>query len=80
MATAYSYFHKSLDHRKYVWGKDYGTVIWYHDEWQTECRPDLAQDIGQLGCEAIEWAARYYGVACPHKGTAKIGKNWYETH
>lgn len=80
MATAYIMLNKWLERRGYIWGKDYGSVIWMHDEWQIECREAIAEEVASLGNEAIAWAGRYYNIPCPHEGESKIGRNWYETH
>lgn len=80
MAAAYNYFHKLMDKEGYVWGKDYGVVCWYHDEFTVECRPDIANRVGELAAYSIEWAGRYYRIGCPHKGKAQIGLNWAEIH
>ena len=80
MSAAYTVFHKWMDREGYVWGQDYGTVLWMHDEWQTECRPEIANEVAWLACNAIAWAGRYFKIACPHEGESKIGVNWMETH
>jgi len=79
MAAAYLKFHQMVE-KKYKWGIDYGTLCWYHDEWTIECRPEIAEELGQLGEQAIEWAGRFFNIDCPHKGKSKIGENWYEIH
>ena len=80
MSAAYCVFHKWLDREGYNAGSDYGTVLWMHDEWQTECRPEIADKVAEIGNEAIAWAGRYYNIACPHEGSSKIGMDWNETH
>lgn len=80
MSAAYVHFHEQMDRFQFVWGEDYGTVSWYHDEWTVECKPEIAEDVGRIACQAIKWAGLHYNVACPHKGNYKIGKNWAEIH
>lgn len=80
MATAYCMLYKWLEKAGYIWGKDWGYVIFMHDEWQIECKQEISEHVAKLGNEAIAWAGRYYNIACPHEGESKIGKNWYETH
>ena len=80
MSAAYCVLHKWLHREGYIWGKDYGTVLWMHDEWQVECNPDIAERVADIGNEAIAWAGRYYKIACPHEGSSKIGRNWRDTH
>jgi hypothetical protein len=79
LAAAYSIWHKWMDER-WEYGKQWGTVIWYHDEWQFECEPEIAEDAGALAAAAIKWAGEYYKIQCPHDGDYSIGNNWSETH
>lgn len=79
MSAAYLRFHQMVE-KKYRWGEDYGTLCWYHDEWTIECRPEIAEELGKIGEDAIEWAGRFFNIDCPHKGKSKVGKNWYEIH
>lgn len=80
MAAAYCWFHQQMERRGYVYGRDWGMLIWYHDEYQLECRPEISEDIAKLAKESIAWAGRFYHIRCPHEGDAKIGNNWAETH
>ncbi len=80
MAVAYVIFHKWMEKRGYVLGKNFTTVIWYHDEIQVETDPEIAEEVGMLLSEAIRWSGDYLGIACPHEGEYSIGKNWRETH
>lgn len=65
---------------KYEFGKDFGVVCWYHDEYTVECREEIAKDVAAIAEEAIAWAGNFYGITCPHIGGAAIGKNWYDIH
>lgn len=80
MAAAYVHLYDSLIKSGYVWGLDFGYLIWMHDEWQLEVRPEIAAHVSELSNEAVAWAGRYYKIACPHEGESNIGRNWYETH
>jgi DNA polymerase I len=80
MAAAYNVFHKWMDKKGYVWGEDYGTVCWYHDEFTVECKPEIANDVANLAERSIVWAGDFYGIDCPHVGNAKIGSNWGDIH
>tara|TARA_Y100000310_G_scaffold161131_1_gene161066 strand:- start:7273 stop:9183 length:1911 start_codon:yes stop_codon:yes gene_type:complete len=80
MGAAYVKFNDELEKQGYIWGEDYGFVIWMHDEFQLECRPEIAEDVAQIGCDAIKWAGEFFKIACPHDGDVKIGQNWSETH
>jgi len=80
MAAAYNLFHKWMDDRGYTFGKEYGTVCWYHDEWTVECKEEIAEEVASLAEKAITKAGEFYKIPCPHKGDAAIGKDWYEIH
>jgi DNA polymerase I-like protein with 3'-5' exonuclease and polymerase domains len=51
-----------------------------HDEWQVEVLEKEAEQLGQLGVDAIRAAGVYYNLNCPLDGEYKIGGNWSETH
>jgi DNA polymerase I-like protein with 3'-5' exonuclease and polymerase domains len=80
MAAAYVWLMVQLEKKGYVYGRDFGVLIWMHDEFQIECRPENAEDIAATACQSIKWAGEFYKINCPHDGDAKIGDNWYETH
>lgn len=80
MSAAYIKVNQMLEKAGYVWGKDYGIVCWYHDEFTIECRKEIAEDVARMSEEAIAWAGRYFKIPCPHVGDAKIGTNWYSIH
>lgn len=79
MATAYIWLYKELS-AKYKWGKDFGIVCWYHDEYTVECRTEIAEDIAKISEECIAKAGRFLKIACPHEGDSSIGGNWYDIH
>lgn len=80
MAAAYCRLHDTATKAGYVLGRDWNMLVWYHDEFQMESKPEIAQALGKLAEDAIAWAGRFYKIACPHEGQAKIGNNWKETH
>lgn len=55
-------------------------VLNVHDEWQLEVQEDYAEQVAQLGIEAIKKAGVDLRLACALDGEAKIGNNWAETH
>lgn len=59
---------------------DYEFVLNVHDEWQVECKADLADAMGRLAVQAIVKAGEYYNFRCPLDGEYAIGNNWKETH
>lgn len=79
MSAAYNLLHKRLA-SKYKWGIDYKIVGFMHDEFQIECRPAIADTVGEIAAKCIVDAGKFYDIACPHKGEYEIGKNWFETH
>lgn len=80
MSTAFVWFFKDMEKAGYKYGEDYGTCIWYHDEWVTEVRPEIAEQVAAIAAECIAKAGRFYGIKVPHEGDAKVGSNWYEVH
>lgn len=80
MAAAYCWFHHQVAKRGYIHGKDWGMLIWYHDEFQFECRPEIATELALLAEQSITWAGKFYKIPILHEGESKIGKNWKETH
>lgn len=61
-------------------GKDYEFIANVHDEWQLECRPEVAETVGRLGVESIREAGRKLLPGCPLDGEFKVGNNWAECH
>jgi len=51
-----------------------------HDEFQIECKADIADLVGQAGKQAIIEAGIAYNLRCPLDGEYKVGRNWRETH
>jgi DNA polymerase-1 len=51
-----------------------------HDEWQLECEPEIAEEIGKLGVDSIREAGERLGCQIPLDGEYKIGKNWWDCH
>lgn len=80
MSAAYIKTEKDLLKAGYKWGRDFGIVCFYHDEYTIECREEIAEEVGRIGAEAIAWAGRFFGIKCPHIGDPKIGINWWQIH
>lgn len=64
----------------FVPGVDYEFVLNVHDEWQLECRKEIASVVGEYGKTAIREAGEAFRFKCPLAGSAKVGANWRETH
>lgn len=80
MAAAYCWLYNQLEKAGYKHGKDWGFCIWYHDEFQIECRPEIKEEVASLARESIAWAGRFFKIPIKHEGDSKFGKNWLETH
>lgn len=80
MKQALILFSDHLTGRGYVFGKDYAFVANVHDEIQTTCRPELAEEIGTLAVLSIKQAGEHFHFLCPLDGEFKIGASWAETH
>ena len=80
MAAAYVWFCAAMDKEGYVWDRDWAMLIWYHDEFQIECRPEIAGHVKWLAEQSITWAGKFYSIDCPHEGDGKYGYSWAETH
>ncbi len=80
MKMALVLFDQALQAKGMVPGTDYEFVANVHDEWQVECLPHLAKEIGNAGCSAIAAAGIYYSFPCPLTGNFKVGGSWAETH
>ena len=80
MQYAYNLYHNKRDRAGYKAGRDCSTCCWYHDEIQSECRPEIAEHIGSLKCESIVQAGEYLNIPCPMSGSYNVGNNWSETH
>ena len=51
-----------------------------HDEFQLECHPDDAEQLGKTAVQCIREAGKYFNLRCPLDGEYKIGKSWRHTH
>jgi DNA polymerase I-like protein with 3'-5' exonuclease and polymerase domains len=51
-----------------------------HDEFQIECKADIADLVGKAGVQAIKDAGLAYNLRCPLDGEYKVGLNWRMTH
>jgi DNA polymerase-1 len=51
-----------------------------HDEWQIECVPAIAEEVGKMGCDSIMEAGIRLGCEVPLEGEFRIGNNWSECH
>lgn len=61
-------------------GRDYEFVANVHDEFQAECLPEHAEQLGAIFENAIRKAGEHHNFRCPLAGSSAIGPNWSETH
>lgn len=80
MAVAYVKLHDWAEKKGWKLKKDWSMLIWMHDEFQMESRPEIADELGKLAARAIKWAGEYLKIQCPHDGDYAIGDSWYGTH
>ena len=69
-----------LDNRIKQLNLDASFVGNIHDEWQIEVREDQAEQVGQLGVQALKDTTEVLKLNCPLDGEYQIGDNWSETH
>ena len=55
-------------------------VAHIHDEIQLSVKEDYAEQLGNMATRSIEEAGRDFNLRCPLAGSAKVGRNWAETH
>lgn len=73
-------FRDLLEAQGHLMERDWCLVAHVHDEWQTECYQEIADDVRAAAIRSIELAGVQLGVRCPLTGEAKIGANWADTH
>ena len=59
---------------------DYEFCANIHDEWQIECRPEVAESIGLAAVRAIRAAGEHFKFRCPLDGQYVVGRTWADTH
>ena len=72
--------HELATHAGFVEDQDWGMVLHVHDEFQCECRPEIAEPLGELAVEAIRMVEEQFNFRCALDGEAKIGQSWEDTH
>jgi DNA polymerase-1 len=72
---------RSLQHdHGLVPGIDYEFVANVHDEFQIECRPEVAEVVGRAAVQAIRDAGSAFQLRCPLDGEFVVGRTWADTH
>lgn len=80
MKQAMVNFHKLMLNQGLIHGPDYRQVLWIHDEFQVECKPELGTLVGETLVLAIRQTTTDFAFRCPLDGEFKVGKNWADTH
>lgn len=80
MKSALCILVETLDKQGLEWGDDYAIVGWIHDEFQIECRPEIADLCGNVAVGSIKDAGKGYGFRVPLDGEFRTGRSWSETH
>lgn len=72
--------HRNLRGMGMVWGADYASRIWAHDEQQFVNRPGLGDQIGRACLEAAHETSEILKLHGQFRTAYKIGHTWAETH
>jgi hypothetical protein len=60
----------------YGWDGDVVIVLWIHDELVCCCRPEIAEQVGEIMVRHAKEPAEFYGFKVPLDADFKIGKSW----
>lgn len=52
----------------------------FHDEMQLECKPEIAEQVGEIAKQSLKEAGKHLKLNVELDGEYKIGHNWAETH
>jgi len=80
MKKAMVNFHDLCRAEGFQHGTHYRQVLFVHDEFQCEARPEHVERVGQLMVDGIRKVTNDYNLRCPLDGEYKVGQNWAETH
>ena len=61
-------------------GLDAFVIANVHDEFQIECKKELAEKVGEIARRSIREAGTRLKLRVPLEAQYKIGKSWAETH
>ena len=76
----YVTFHRNMEKEGYVYGIDYRTYGFFHDEIQVGCLRGLEEPVGEIFLDSAKEAGRILGIRVPIDAEYKVGNNWSETH
>jgi hypothetical protein len=63
---------------RYGWDGDVVLVLWVHDELVACCRPEIADQVGEIMARHGREAGEFYGFRVPLEADYKIGRAWAE--
>jgi hypothetical protein len=61
---------------RYGWGSDVVIVLWIHDELVCCCRPEIADEVGEIMVRHAKEPAEFYGFKVPLDAEYQIGRSW----
>jgi RecA-family ATPase/DNA polymerase I-like protein with 3'-5' exonuclease and polymerase domains len=61
---------------RYGWDGDVVIVLWIHDELVACCRPEIAEQVGEIMVRHAREAAEFYSFKVPLDADFKIGPSW----
>jgi DNA polymerase-1 len=61
---------------RYGWNGDVVIALWIHDEIVCYCRPDIADQVGEILVRHAKAAGEHYGFRVPLDADYKVGKSW----
>jgi DNA polymerase I len=61
---------------RYGWDGDAVIVLWVHDEIVVCCRPEIAEQVGEILVRNAKEPAEFYGFKVPLDADYKIGRSW----
>jgi DNA polymerase I-like protein with 3'-5' exonuclease and polymerase domains len=65
-------------HARFRYGRDgdVALVLWIHDELVACCRPEIAEQVGEIMVRYAKEAGEFYRFKVPLDGEFKIGRSW----
>jgi len=61
---------------RYGWDGDVLITLWIHDELVTCCRPEIADQVGEIMVRHARKAGEFYNFRVPLDAEYKIGRSW----
>jgi DNA polymerase I-like protein with 3'-5' exonuclease and polymerase domains len=61
---------------RYGWDGDVVIVLWVHDEIVCCCRPEIAEQVGEILVRHAKEPAEFYGFKVPLDAEYRVGRSW----